>query len=181
MQVARPADYCPQAAVMLGPTEANPAVLAAVAQTTAAIAAADGDEGRAAGSAACASNGNGSSFAAAVRSCAVPAAVAVTHGGRPLAPTAAGGGAGAAAADGSAAGKGGARDLLLPADQSKQDEVFIGGLPSHWKAQQVGFLLKDMLMDMAGLRHAASTSCCCSRYQHGLVCQDAILCFQAAS
>jgi hypothetical protein len=26
---------------------------------------------------------------------------------------------------------------MLPADQSKQDEVFIGGLPSNWKAQQV--------------------------------------------
>lgn len=156
MQVERPAEYCPQAAVLLGPTEANPAVLAAVAHSTAAVAAAEG----AAGSAACASNGTGSSFAAAVRSCAVPAAVAAAHGGRPSASAAAGGGAGstapgpylasvpggagAPAADGSAAGKGGARDLLLPADQSKQDEVFIGGLPSHWKAQQVGVVLTDV-------------------------------------
>jgi hypothetical protein len=33
------------------------------------------------------------------------------------------------------------RDLAQSADQSKQDEVFIGGLPSHWKAQQVKELL----------------------------------------
>jgi hypothetical protein len=38
---------------------------------------------------------------------------------------------------------------MLPADQSKQDEVFIGGLPSNWKAQQVG-----------------SSGCVCSVWQH---------------
>lgn len=33
--------------------------------------------------------------------------------------------------------KAAAQDLAPAGDQGKQDEVFIGGLPSHWKAQQV--------------------------------------------
>lgn len=92
-------------AILLGPTEPNPAVLAAVS-------------GSATGSTAA-----GGSFVAAVRS----RAAAAGHAGRAQA----GGGA-------AASSKVNPRDLLLPADQSKQDEVFIGGLPSHWKAQQVG-------------------------------------------
>jgi hypothetical protein len=63
---------------------------------------------------------------AAVRS----RAAAAGHAGRAQA----GGGAAAASS------KVNPRDLLLPADQSKQDEVFIGGLPSHWKAQQVSHI-----------------------------------------
>jgi hypothetical protein len=55
-------------------------------------------------------------------------------------------GRGLAAASGPHSGSGIAcrsmlRDLAQSADQSKQDEVFIGGLPSHWKAQQVKELL----------------------------------------
>jgi hypothetical protein len=55
-------------------------------------------------------------------------------------------GRGIAAASGPHSGSGIAcrsmlRDLAQSADQSKQDEVFIGGLPSHWKAQQVKELL----------------------------------------
>lgn len=139
----RPQEYCPQAAVLLGPTEPNPAVCAAVARSMLGHAASKGDA--CAAHAAAAAAAAGSSFVAAVRSVAPHAAAAgptAGHLSRVSAPAAYPAGASpaatAAAAGSAACSKGGSRDLVLPADQSKQDEVFIGGLPSHWKAQQVG-------------------------------------------
>ena len=131
----RPRDYKPDIAVLLGPTQPNPAVVASVASTSTARPVANGD--------ACSSQTGDSNFVAAVRSAAQLAALpgrASASGGAPSgAPSATAAAAGSAAAGGlgPASSKGGPRDLSLPADQSKQDEVFIGGLPSNWKAQQV--------------------------------------------
>jgi hypothetical protein len=122
LQVARPQDYNPEVAILLGPTQPNPAVCAAVARAAAASTAANGD--------ACShAVSNSSSAAAAGMRSALPLPAAAGRS------SAAGGPASAGPS------KGGPRDLLLPADQSKQDEVFIGGLPSNWKAQQVRTVL----------------------------------------
>lgn len=89
-------------------------------------------------------NNSTGSFAVALRSSAAASGLiscsraALTHSG---------GGAAAAGVCSSSRGGGSSssstfrsayRDFVPAADQSKQDEVFIGGLPSHWKAQQVG-------------------------------------------
>lgn len=129
-QVERPRDYNPEVAVLLGPTQPNPAVVAAIASSSLPRPAANGD--------ASSSHAADSSFVAVGRTASLPAA----HPGRASAPGSIPAGSGPAAAGaggaGAACSKGGPRDLSLPADQSKQDEVFIGGLPSNWKAQQVG-------------------------------------------
>lgn len=129
LQVERPQDYNSEAATLLGPTEPNPAVYAAIAGSGVSPATVNGD--------AC-SHAVGSSFASAVRSASLPAASGGLAGRASATGGAAVGAQGAGAAAGAACSKGGPRDLMLPADQSKQDEVFIGGLPSNWKAQQVG-------------------------------------------
>lgn len=128
MQVERPQDYNPEVAILLGPTQPNPAVCAAIAGSSAASASANGEV---------CSHAVGSSFAPAVRSASLPAGAGGPAGRISAAGGAHAAGAGAGAAAGAACIKGGPRDLMLPADQSKQDEVFIGGLPSNWKAQQV--------------------------------------------
>ncbi|KAF6256884.1 hypothetical protein COO60DRAFT_57976 [Scenedesmus sp. NREL 46B-D3] len=151
LRVQRPREYILEAAVLLGPTQPDPSVFAAFARGADGPLAAMQQQqqqqqqlpwpagnlqhnsmggpasGKLAGPALHSSNG--SSLAHLSRLSNGPAS-----------------GRGSAAANGPHSGSGIAcrsmlRDLAQSADQSKQDEVFIGGLPSHWKAQQVKELL----------------------------------------
>jgi hypothetical protein len=168
-QVQRPRDYDPSAAVLLGPCEPNPAVIASVQRAAGhqplAPTEAAGTEEQSLSQAAAvraiitqpdapqssSSSGIGT-FAAALRSGACDSQPSPKVAAAPDCPQIAGSHESSTSAvapsDAPASGSscrpgatsGGAmHDLLPAADQSKQDEVFIGGLPSHWKAQQVCF------------------------------------------
>lgn len=167
MQVQRPREYRPDAAVLLGPCQPDPAVVAAVSNTAQQqhhrgpplAAAAAGDKGQyssypsAATSAQwtpgyvnnyhCSNTSSVSNHPARYGAAAGSDTAAYSNGskmqGMPVAASA------AAQDEAGHAGPGGsssscsaaAQDLAPSADQGKRDEVFIGGLPSHWKAQQV--------------------------------------------
>jgi len=149
-QVQRPRDYDPSAAVLLGPCEPNPAVIASV-QRAAGHQPLAPTEAAAPQSSSSSSSGIGT-FAAALRSGACDSQPSPKVAAVPDCPQIAGShesstsavapsdapASGSSCRTGAASG-GAMHDLLPAADQSKQDEVFIGGLPSHWKAQQVCF------------------------------------------
>eukprot|EP00878_Enallax_costatus_P025643 GHUV01027454.1.p1 GENE.GHUV01027454.1~~GHUV01027454.1.p1 ORF type:complete len:292 (+),score=105.60 GHUV01027454.1:240-1115(+) len=151
LTVQRPRDYRPDAAILLGPCQPDPAVLAAVssaAQQQHHNMAPAGDKGHYGGYPAAPAaahwppvlvNGNSSSYSnhpAKQNAAAVDAAYS-NASRMPNAP------AEAPPSEAMHAGPGGsnsstaAQDLAPSGDQGKRDEVFIGGLPSHWKAQQV--------------------------------------------
>lgn len=148
LQVQRPREYSLDAAVLLGPTQPDPAVFAALARG------ADGPQPAAqqqqqqppwlAGNQQPSSMGGPASGKLAGPGFNSSSGGNFSNLGRISSGPASG--RGLAAASGPHSGSGIAcrsmlRDLAQSADQSKQDEVFIGGLPSHWKAQQVKELL----------------------------------------
>ncbi|WIA31001.1 hypothetical protein OEZ86_001042 [Tetradesmus obliquus] len=147
LRVQRPREYSLDAAVLLGPTQPDPAVFAALARG------ADGPQPAAqqqqqppwlAGNQQPSSMGGPASGKLAGPGFNSSSGGNFSNLGRISSGPASG--RGLAAASGPHSGSGIAcrsmlRDLAQSADQSKQDEVFIGGLPSHWKAQQVKELL----------------------------------------
>uniref|UniRef100_A0A383VA07 RRM domain-containing protein n=1 Tax=Tetradesmus obliquus TaxID=3088 RepID=A0A383VA07_TETOB len=151
LNVQRPREYSLDAAVLLGPTQPDPAVFAALARG------ADGPQPAAqqqqqqqqqppwlAGNQQPSSMGGPASGKLAGPGFNSSSGGNFSNLGRISSGPASG--RGLAAASGPHSGSGIAcrsmlRDLAQSADQSKQDEVFIGGLPSHWKAQQVKELL----------------------------------------
>lgn len=132
LQIQRSPDYRADAAILLGPCQPDPAVIAAVAHSTQqqhrSIAVPFADQGQyvsngaASGPTSWQHAGTGVSAGDTGR-CYPNSMIPVRE---PVPTPAESGGSHAAG-----------QDLTPAADQSKQDEVFIGGLPSHWKAQQV--------------------------------------------
>ncbi|KAF8068237.1 dscc1 [Scenedesmus sp. PABB004] len=125
LKIRRPQHYDPDVAVLLGPCTPDPAVLTSLQRAgrggTPALLAPGGE--LAAGEPPCGAACGGGAAAAGARGGA--------HLAPPPPPPAA-----------AAPRPPGGRDLVpAAADQSKPDEVFIGGLPSHWKPSHVKELL----------------------------------------